>query len=88
MKNVKQIIKEELTRADKVEIKNIIRSEFEDMLKKSNIKDVIGKIVVNQLKNDKPSQKEVANITHKVLVQCYKSLWTRRNFWANKLDNI
>lgn len=88
MKNVKQIIKEELTRADKVEIKNIIRSEFEDMLKKSNIKDVIGKIVVNQLKNDKPSQKEVANITQKVLVQFYKTLWTRRNFWANKLDNI
>lgn len=88
MNNVKRIIKEELSRADKIEIKNIVRSEFEDMLKKSNIKEVIGKIVLNQLKNDKPSQREVANITQKVLVQFYKTMWTRRTFWANKLDSI
>lgn len=88
MRSVKQIIKEELTRADKIEIKNIIRTEFEDMLKKSNIKEVIGKIVTNQLKKDKPTQREVANITQKVLVQFYKTMWTRRTFWANKLDNV
>lgn len=88
MRSVKQIIKEELTRADKIEIKNIIRTEFEDMLKKSNIKEVIGKIVTNQLKKDKPTQREVTNITQKVLVQFYKTMWTRRTFWANKLDNV
>lgn len=87
-KVIKQILKEELTRADKAEVKKMIRSEFEDMLKNSNIKTKIEDIVKKQLKNDKPTQKEVADITQKVLVQFYKTLWTRRSFWANKLDNI
>lgn len=89
MKNViKQILKEELTRADKSEIKKLARAEFEDMLKTTNIKSKIEDLVKKQLKNDKSTQKEVADITQKVLVQFYKTLWTRRSFWANKLDSI
>lgn len=87
-KVIKQVLKEELTRADKAEIKKIAKDEFEAMLKNSNIKSKIEDIVKKQLKNDKPTQREVADITQKVLVQFYKTLWTRRNFWANKLDNI
>jgi len=85
---IKQVLKEELTRADKAEIKKLARSEFEDMLKTSNIKSKIEDLVKKQLKNDKATQKEVADITQKVLVQFYKTLWTKRSFWANKLDSI
>jgi hypothetical protein len=85
---LKKIIKEELTRSDKAEIKRLARAEFEDMLKKSDIKSKIEKMVVDQLKKDKPTQKEVAKITEKVLVQFYKTMWTRRSFWSNKLDSI
>jgi signal recognition particle GTPase len=87
-KTIKNILKEELSRADKNEIKKLARSEFEDMLKTSDIKSKIEKIVIDQLKKDKPTQKEVAEITQKVLVQFYKTMWTRRSFWSNKLDNI
>ena len=87
-KVIKQILKEELTRADKVEIKKIAKAEFEDMLKTTNIKSKIEDLVKKQLKNDKSTQKEVADITQKVLVQFYKTLWTKRSFWANKLDSI
>ena len=85
---LKKIIKEELTRADKAEIKKLARKEFEDMLKTSDIKSKIEDLVKKQLKNDKPNQKEISNITQKVLVQFYKTMWTRRSFWSNKLDNI
>lgn len=89
MKNlIKQVLKEELTRADKAEIKKLARTEFEDMLKSTNIKSKIEDLVKKQLKNDKATQKEVAEITQKVLVQFYKTLWNRRSFWVNKLDNI
>jgi|LakMenE18May11ns_1017448.scaffolds.fasta_scaffold9906434_2 hypothetical protein len=87
-KVIKQILKEELTRADKAEIKKIAKAEFEDMLKTTNIKSKIEDLVKKQLKNDKSTQKEVADITQKVLVQFYKTLWTKRSFWANKLDSI
>ena len=82
------IIKEELNRDDKTEIKRLARKEFEDMLKTTDIKSKIEPLVKKQLKSDKPTQKEVAKISEKVLIQFYKTLWTRRSFWANKLDNI
>jgi hypothetical protein len=85
---IKQILKEELTRADKAEIKKLARAEFEDMLKQTDIKKKIEDLVKKQLKNDKPTQKEISNITQKVLVQFYKTMWTRRSFWSNKLDNV
>jgi len=85
---IKKVLKEELTRSDKVEIKKLARSEFESMLNSSDIKTKIEKMVKNQLGKDKATQKEVANITQKVLVQFYKTLWNRRTFWVNKLDNI
>jgi DNA helicase IV len=88
MKPIKQIIKEELSRADKAEIKKLARAEFDDLIKDSGIKSKIEDLVKKQLKNDKATQKEVADITQKVLVQFYKTMWTRRSFWANKLDNI
>ena len=84
----KKIIKEELTRADKAEIKKLARKEFEDMLKTSDIKTKIEDLVKKQLGKDKGTQKEIAKITEKVLVQFYKTMWTRRSFWANKLENI
>jgi len=85
---IKKIIKEELTRDDKSEIKKLVRKEFEDMLKTTDIKTKIENLVKKQMKNDKPTQKEIAKISEKVLVQFYKTLWTRRSFWSNKLDNI
>ena len=58
------------------------------MLKTSDIKTKIEKMVKDQIGKDKATQKEVAKISEKVLIQFYKTLWTRRTFWANKLDNI
>ena len=58
------------------------------MLKTSDIKSKIEKLVKDQIGKDKPTQKEVAKISEKVLIQFYKTLWTRRSFWANKLDSI
>ena len=85
---IKEILKEDLTRSDKAEIKKLAKKEFESFMKEADFKSKIEDIVKKQLKNDKPTQKEVAKISEKVLVQFYKTMWQRRSFWANKLDNI
>lgn len=85
---IKKILKEDLTRSDKAEIKKLAKKEFESFMKEADFKSKIEDIVKKQLKNDKPTQKEVAKISEKVLVQFYKTMWQRRSFWANKLDNI
>ena len=85
---IKKILKEDLTCSDKAEIKKLAKKEFESFMKEADFKSKIEDIVKKQLKNDKPTQKEVAKISEKVLVQFYKTMWQRRSFWANKLDNI
>ncbi len=85
---IKKILKEDLTRSDKAEIKKLAKKEFESFMKEADFKSKIEDIVKKQLKNDKPTQKEVAKISEKVLVQFYKTMWQRRSFWSNKLDNI
>jgi len=85
---IKKILKEDLTRSDKAEIKKLARKEFESFMKENDFKSKIEAIVKKQMKDDKPTQKEVAKISEKVLVQFYKTMWQRRSFWSNKLDNI
>lgn len=85
---IKQIILEELTKSDKNEIKKIARSEFEDMLKKNDIINKIENIVKKQLKDDKPTKKEIAKITSEVVVKLYKTFWMRRSFWTGQIEDI
>lgn len=86
--NIKQVIKEELTRADEKRIKQIFNSEFKKMLNDTNLKTKVEDIVKKQLKNDAPTKKEVAKISQKVLVKLFKTFWVRRSFWSNNLENI
>ena len=50
--------------------------------------DLINEGWWDKLKKHKPTQKEVASITREVLVKLYKTLWTRKGFWSNGLENI
>jgi hypothetical protein len=91
-KVIKYIIKEELNKSDEAKIKKLARDEFDKMIKKhlsgSQLEDKVKEIVLQNLKKHKPTQKEVASITKEVLVKLYKTLWTRKNFWSNGLENI
>lgn len=89
MKNtIRRIINEELTSADKSDIKDIFKKEFEKHVKSSEFRDAINDIVVKQIGSDKKTKKEIAAITQKVIVKLYKTFWTRRSFWANNLENV
>ena len=47
------------------------------------------KAVVHQMtKSDKDFENKIVEITRNVLVQLYKSLWTKRSFWSGDLKNI
>jgi hypothetical protein len=91
-KIVKHIIKEELNKSDEARIKKLARDEFDKMIKKhlsgTPLENKVKEIVLQNLKKDNPTQKEVASITKEVLVKLYKTLWTKKNFWSNGLENI
>jgi len=82
---IKQILKEELT---KTEVRTIFKDEFDKVLRSNELKSKIQDIVIKQLGSDNKTEKEVAKITQKVLVQLFKTFWVKRNFWSNNLENI
>ena len=89
---IKHILKEELNASDEARIKKLARDEFDKEIKKhlssSQLEKKVKELVIANLKNHKATQKEVAIITREVLVKLYKTLWTRKGFWSNGLENI
>jgi Na+/phosphate symporter len=75
----------------KDDVKNIVKKEIKDFLKMTNTSDLdkkIEKMVKDSIKSNKDLEKHVVEISKNVLVQLYKNLWMRRNFWANDLKNV
>lgn len=89
---IKKIIKEELNASDEARIKKLARDEFDKEIKKhlssSQLEKKVKELVMANLKNHKPTQKEVASIAKEVILKLYKTLWTRKNFWSNGLENV
>ena len=69
---LKELIREELTRTDKAEIKTLISKELDKVLKKE-IKDALEDELSKAL-NSKATKEEIGDITKKVMKQLYKDL--------------
>jgi len=85
--NIRRIIREELTKTDKAEVEKIARKEIEDTLKDKSLEKRVQDIVKNMVKGDKDLEDKVVEISSNVLVQLYKTLWTKKNFWKSSLKN-
>lgn len=72
-----QPLNEELTAADKAEIKKLISSTVE-----AQVKDAVKKEFGNTA-----TEEMIVDITRNCLVQLYKNLWSKRTFWTNSIKN-
>lgn len=73
-------INEELKKSD-------VDKSIKTYISGSEFKDKIEKIVKDRIKNEKELEDKVVEITKNVITQLYKTLWTKRSFWANNLSN-
>ena len=73
-------INEELKKSD-------VDKSIKTYIDSSEFKAKIEKIVKDRIKNEKELEDKVVDITKNVLTQLYKTLWTKRTFWANNLTN-
>ena len=72
-KKLRELIIEELTAADKSEIKTLAAAEAEKALKSQKVKDVIEKEIQKTLRAA-ATKEEIGEITKKVLKKLYKDL--------------
>ena len=77
------IIKESLSQTDENQIGVLIRKEI-----KKSFGDDLEKKVIQIIKKElkcKGIRKDITDISKDVLVQLYKELWTKRQFWLNSI---
>jgi len=73
-------ISEELKKSD-------VDKSVKSFIDTAEFKTKIEKIVKDRIKNEKELEDKVVEITKNVITQLYKTLWTKRSFWANNLSN-
>lgn len=77
------IIKESLSQTDENQIGVLVRKEIKKAFGDDLEKKVI-QIIKKELKG-KDIRKDITDINKDVLVQLYKELWTKRQFWLNSI---
>lgn len=83
MKDIRQILKEELSRADKEEVQKMIDVSLDS----KDLERIVTRIVKDRIKNEKELEDKVVDITKNVVTQLFKTLWVRRSFWQTSLKN-
>ena len=76
-----------LTQTDKNEVERIVRKEIKDFLNTTNahktVVDMVKKEMGTRDINDK-----VVELSTKVVVELFKTLWQRKSFWEGAIKQV
>lgn len=76
-----------LTNDDKKEVEKIVKKEIKDFLDTTKAHDVVIKIIQKELGSKKIDDK-IVDLSTKVVVELFKTLWQRKGFWESALKNV
>jgi len=76
-----------LTAADKAEVERIARKEMKDFLDTTQAHNIVIKVIQKELGTKKIDDK-IVDLSTKVVVELFKTLWQRKSFWETSLKNV
>jgi hypothetical protein len=76
-----------LTNQDKSEIERITRKEIKDFMSSTNAHKIVIKMIQDELGTKKIDDK-IVDLSTKVVVELFKTLWQRKSFWESSLKNV
>jgi hypothetical protein len=76
-----------LTLADKAEVERITRKEIKDFMDSTQAQNIVVKIIQKELGTKKIDDK-IVDLSTKVVVELFKTLWQRKSFWESSLKNV
>ena len=76
-----------LSNDDKKEIERITRKEIKDFLETTQAHNQVIKIIQKELGTKKIDDK-IIDLSTKVVVELFKTLWQRKSFWEGALKNV
>jgi hypothetical protein len=76
-----------LTEQDKKEIEKIVKKEIKDFMTTTNAHKIVIDIIQKELGTKKIDDK-IIDLSTKVVVELFKTLWQRKSFWEGALKNV
>lgn len=76
-----------LSDQDKREIERIARKEIKDFMDSTQAHKIVIKVIQNELGTKKIDDK-IVDLSTKVVVELFKTLWQRKSFWETSLKNV
>lgn len=76
-----------LSNQDKQEIERITRKEIKDFMASTNAHKIVIKMIQDELGTKKIDDK-IVDLSTKVVVELFKTLWQRKSFWESALKNV
>ncbi len=76
-----------LTNEDKREIERRVKKEVKDFLDTTKAHDVVIKVIQKELGTKKIDDK-IVDLSTKVVVELFKTLWQRKGFWESAIKNV
>ncbi len=76
-----------LTSSDKSEIQAIARREMKTFLDTTQAQNVVIRVIQKELGTRRIDDK-IIDLSTKVVVELFKTLWQRKSFWESALKNV
>lgn len=76
-----------LTDQDKKEIERITRKEIKDFMDSTQAHRIVIKTIQDELGTKKIDDK-IVDLSTKVVVELFKTLWQRKSFWESALKSV
>jgi hypothetical protein len=76
-----------LTNTDVKEIEKIVKKEIKSFLETTQAHNIVVKIIQDEL-GTKNIDSKIVDLSTKVVVELFKTLWLRKNFWEAPLKNV
>jgi len=76
-----------LNDSDKKEIERISRKEIKDFMSSTNAQSIVVQMIQAELGTKKVDDK-IIDLSTKVVVELFKTLWQRKSFWETALKNV
>jgi hypothetical protein len=76
-----------LTDQDKREIEKITRKEIKDFMDSTQAHKIVVKMIQDELGTKKIDDK-IVDLSTKVVVELFKTLWQRKSFWESSLKSV
>jgi hypothetical protein len=76
-----------LTNDDKKEIQKIAQKEMKDFLDTTNAHNIVIKVIQKEL-GTKNIDDKIVDLSTKVVVELFKTLWQRKSFWESSLKSV